>query len=135
VTYLLATGQGPALFLCFWLLFGYAGVVLIPLSWLLRHTVERVEFDNERYRHHHVNLSWWFPKDWSTGEITQIDFGHYDDESITTLNVRRGSKRDMIAYWANDDFREFLFEKIRTHLAEIDAGIPLVEMNTGSTAG
>ena len=31
---------------------------------------------------------------------------------------RCGRKRDMIAYWANDDSRRTLFEAIRVHAAE-----------------
>lgn len=90
---------------------------------------ERIEIGNKLYQHYFVNLPWWFPKQWDADEITQIDFGNYNYESITTLNVRRGRKRDMIAYWAKSDFRKMLFEKIRTHLDEIDSNIPVVNLN------
>ncbi len=84
MTYLLLTGDGPVLFLCAWLIFGYAGVILVPVTWLLRHAIERIEIDNEQYRHYFVNLPCWFPKQWDVDEITQIDFGNYDEESLAT---------------------------------------------------
>ena len=105
VTHLLLTGKGPAIFFFVWLIFGYLGVILIPASWFLRYTVERIEID----------------------DITRIDFGHFDDESIKTLNIRKGSRRDMIAYWAKDEFRKVLFEAIRAHLIEIGSKIEVID--------
>ena len=118
------------LFLLVWLVFGYVGVIGIPMTWLIRNTVERVEIDNSYYRHLYANLPWWFPKEWKTKDVTRIDYGSYDEESITTLNVRCGWKRDMIAYRAKDDFRRLLFEALRTHLGEIHSSIEVVDLST-----
>lgn len=130
VTFLLVAGDGPWLFFCVWLIFGYAGVVLIPMTWVLRRTIERVEIDNAHYCHYFVSLPWWFSKRWSTDNITQITFGHFGEESIATLNVWQGRKRDMIAYWAKNEFRELLFERIREHLEEIGSEIPVINIDT-----
>jgi hypothetical protein len=102
------------------------------MTWVLRYTVERVEIDNDQYRHYFVNLPWWFPIAWPAGEITKISFGTYDEESLTTLNVWRGWRRDMIAYWARNEFREKLFEAIRTHLDDIGSQIPSITITSGS---
>lgn len=128
ITYLLFSGEGPALFFVIWLIFGYAGVIGIPLTWMLRWTIERIELDNKVYRHYYVNMPNWFPRQWPTDELTQIDFGHYDDESVTTLNIRRGRKRDMVACWAKDDFRQALFEVIRNHITELGIEVPVVDL-------
>ena len=122
VTHLLLTGKGPAIFFFVWLIFGYLGVILIPASWFLRYTVERIEIGAQFYRHYYVNAKWLFPKHWPIDDITRIDFGHFDDESIKTLNIRKGSRRDMIAY-----FRKVLFEAIRAHLIEIGSKIEVID--------
>ncbi|MEE2643185.1 MAG: hypothetical protein VX768_21330 [Planctomycetota bacterium] len=129
VTYLLFTAQGPWLVLCIWLIFAYTFVVLMPMTWVVRHTIERVEIDNKQYRHYFINLPWWFPKKWSADEITKITFGCFGEESLPMLNVWRGRKRDMIAYWAQNEFREQLFEKIREHLEEIGSKIPVINID------
>ena len=128
LTYLLFTGEGPAIFLSIWLIFGYLGVIGIPVTWMLRWTVERIELDDKKYRHYHVGMPRWFSREWATFDLTQIDFGHYDEESITTLNVRRGGKRDMIAYWAHDEFRQELFDTIRSHVDELGIKTPVVDL-------
>ena len=128
LTYLLFSGEGPAIFLSIWLIFGYLGVIGIPMTWMLRWTVERIELDGKTYRHYHVGMPQWFSREWATEDLTQIDFGHYDEESITTLNVRRGRKRDMIAYWAQDDFRLTIFDALRSHIAELGVDTPVVDL-------
>ena len=125
VTWRLVTGQLPV-GTVFWLLFGWAGVLLIPITWLMRYTIERIEIDDEFYRHYFVNIPWLSPKRWRMDQVTQIDFGHSDEESISTLNVRKKRSRDMIAYWAEPDFREFLFHTIQSHLDEFECEIPVV---------
>lgn len=127
-TYMLFSGEGPVIFLSIWLIFGYLGVFGIPLSWMLRWTTERIELDDKSYRHYHVGMPRWFSREWSTDDLSQIDFGHYDEESITTLSVRCGRKRDMIAYWANDDFRLNLFDALRSHVAELGIEISIVDL-------
>lgn len=128
VTWLLFTGKGPAVFLSIWLIFGYAGVVLLPATWLLRYAIERIEIGDKYYRHYFANIPWWFPKKWAVDEITRIDFGYVNEESIATLNVRRRRQRDMIAYWAQKEFRRKLFDAIREHLAEIGSRIEVVDL-------
>ena len=128
LTYLLFSGEGPAIFLSIWLIFGYLGVIGIPMTWMLRWAVERIELDGKTYRHYHVGMPQWFSREWATEDLTQIDFGHYDEESITTLNVRRGRKRDMIAYWAQDDFRLTIFDALRSHIAELGVDTPVVDL-------
>lgn len=129
VTYLFFTGQGPWLFFCFGLVFGYAGVVLIPLAWLLRYTNERIEIDDNLYQHYFVDFPWLLPKKWKADEITSITFGHHDEESVATLNVWCGRKRDMIAYWAKNEFREQLFDRINIHLGRIGSKILVININ------
>jgi len=77
----------------------------------------------------------WFSREWETEELTQIDFGHYDDESNTTLNGRRGRKRDVIAYWAKHDFRLTIFNVLRNHIAELDVQTPIVDLREDQDPG
>ena len=132
ITYLLLSGEGPTLFFLIWLIFGYVGVIGIPLTWMLRWTIERIELDDKTYRHYYANMPNWFPREWATKELTQIEFGYHDEESITTLSIRRGRKRDMIAYWAHGDFRLILFDAIRDHVVAIGIETPVVDLREAS---
>lgn len=131
VTLSLITGGGLSWSSAAWLVLGYAVVALLPLAWALRRTVERVEIDDARYRHHFVDLPWWPPIQWDARDITKVTFGHCDDESNATLSVWCGVKRDLIATWATDEFRQRLFEEIRRHLARIGSDIPVVNLDAG----
>ncbi len=102
---------------------------MIPMTWVLRYTVERVEIDNNHYRHYFVTLPWYFPTEWAVDEITKITFGADVEGAITTLSVWRGWRQDMIAYWARTEFREKLFEAIQTHLAEIGSQVPSIKVS------
>ncbi|MEO1528649.1 MAG: hypothetical protein AAFX06_24780 [Planctomycetota bacterium] len=127
-TWRLFSGDGPTLFLCIWLVFGYLGVIVIPATWMLRWTIERIELDPETYRHYHVGMPSWFSREWRTAELTQINFGFDEEESISTLSVRRGRHRDIVAYWARDDFRQVIFDALRDHLIKLGVGTPVVDM-------
>lgn len=128
VTTLAISGTGPWPFLLLWLVFGYLGVIAIPVTWMLRYTSERIEIDDEEYRHIFVNLPWFFPKRWPVSEIRRVTFGRVGDESIATLNIWRGAfKRDMIAYWGRSDIKRDLFHEIAIYLEETERDIQVID--------
>jgi hypothetical protein len=112
-----------SVFALLWLVFGYAGVFWFPAIWLLRTEIECVEFSDKFYRHYFPRRPRWFTKIWPLDEKVRIEFGEADNESISTLCVRRGCRRDIIAYWANDAFRRKLFDIFKNHLLEVRSDI------------
>ena len=120
------------LFLLLWLFFGYTGLILIARLWMLRWMLERVELDDKIYRHCYLNMPNWFSCEWATEELAQIALGSYNNESISTLNIHWGSKRDMIAYWAHDDFHLILFNALSDHVALLGAHTPVVDLRETS---
>jgi hypothetical protein len=111
-----------------WLVFGYMGVVLIPRRLLRLFSVERIEIDGSRYRHLLVNRPWLLSIDWDVKDISRIVYGKQRSsrrESITTLSVHRGWRRDMIACFAPPEFRWELFNRMRAHLKRIDSAVPI----------
>jgi hypothetical protein len=124
MTVQLILGNGPRWFLLIWLVFGYMGVIVIPIALWLRNSVERVEIDNSFYRHINVTHPGWFPTEWKVDNISRIEFTYGES---TTLTVHCGWKRKMIGVQADDAFRRFLFEAIRHHLNKIDSPIEVVD--------
>ena len=106
-----------------WLFFGWYGTIAIPIRWVMRTTVERIEFDNNQYRHYFVNRRWLFPKNWEVKSITKIEYGKRGRDSVTTLSVCKSWKRDLVAYWANSTFRWELFNHLRDHLEKVESQI------------
>jgi hypothetical protein len=111
-----------------WLVFGYMGVILIPRKLLRLLSVERIEIDGSRYRHVLVNRPWLLSIDWDVRDISRIVYGKQrraSRESIATLSVHRGWRRDMIAYFAPAEFRWELFNQMRAHLKRIGSAVPI----------
>lgn len=130
VTCLLLSGDGPWLFFVIWLLFGYLGMLGIPIWWTIRWARESVEFDEQSYRHHLIGYPKWFQRDWKMEQVTSIHYGHYDDEESTpTLNVIKGKSRDIIAWWASPDTTYELFLVIKEHLESRDCDVSVVDEN------
>ncbi len=102
-------------------------MIAVPLTFLLRGTIERIEIGDEHYRHHFLNYPWLLPKDWDVKKIKSITLGSYDGEDDGTLNVSCGWRKDIIAYWAEEDFRRILFYAIQKHLSEIESHIQIVD--------
>lgn len=126
--FFLSFGSWAFFFFLVWLVFGYVGVIGIPLKWVLRWSIERIELDDETYVHRYVNLPNWFSHEWPISEIAWIYYGRNNKESMTTLNVQYGNKRDMIAYWALDDFRQTIFDAIQNHVSETEIKVAVSGM-------
>ena len=95
-------------------------VVFLPLSWLSRFSSERIEISPTTYRHYCVNYPWLFPKDWPTDQISRIVLGRENGESIRTLSIYRGGRRDLLGYWTTNEFRQQLFALICEHFDRIE---------------
>ena len=136
VTWLLVKGEIWLVGGLLWLIVGYAIVILIPLTCLTQYSKERIELSETEYRHWHVTYPWFFPTRWRLADVSQIEIGRYDEkydlgESIVTLNIWKGSRRDIVAYWANNEFRYEIFQIIAQHLGSTDYEIEVLD-NFGS---
>ena len=132
VTCLLFFGDGPKLFFVIWLLFGYLGVLLIPIWWSLRWARESVEFNQKSYKHRLIGYPKWFQRDWEIEQLTLIHYGHYDDEeSFPMLSVIKGKTRDIIACWASPDITYELFKVIKAFLESNQFDVSVVDENKG----
>ena len=131
VTGLLFFGDGPKLFFAVWLLFGYLGVLGIPIWWSIRWARESVEFDQTSYKHRLIGYPKWFQKDWRLEQLTLIHYGFYDDEeSFPTLSVISGKSRDIVACWASPDITHELFGVIKEFLESEQLDVPTVDGRT-----
>ena len=112
------------------LVFGYVGVAAVPLMWMLRFAPERIEFNETEYRHYYIPYSWYCPVRWPLSTISSVELGWHrnsigDIDAIATLNIRSGNKRDIVAYWADDDLKQRIYDEIAKHLPAISSSIEL----------
>ncbi|MCA9076790.1 MAG: hypothetical protein KDA93_17320 [Planctomycetaceae bacterium] len=132
-TWLAATDDSPKWTVFDWislLMIGAAwlGVIGIAFTWILRYSVERIEIGPDEYHHHFVKYPWFAPIRWTTSEISSVEVGHQfnnigEIEAVSTLNVFAGSKRDMVAYWVDEELKRDIFCQIRDHLHSL--GLPI----------
>ncbi len=132
-TWLIATDNSPRWSAFDWVgvlmvAFAYLGVFGIPLTWLLRHTEERIEISSEEYRHFYVKYPWFSPIRWPLSEFSRVEIGHRvnavdEIDAVATLNVYARHKRDIIAYWADDDFKHEIFCYLRDHIHSLNLPI------------
>jgi hypothetical protein len=111
----------------------YVGVFALPLTWLLRYTLERVEMSPQEYRHYYVRYPWFSPIRWPVSAITSIEVGHYvgaagEIDAVVTLCARSLGKRDIVAYWADDATKVEIFRAIDAYLTRIDS--PIIRIDT-----
>ena len=117
-----------------WLIFAFAGVLIVPYLWVFRWSTERIEIDSDTYRHHFVGFPFWMQRNWDVETITEIRWGIQDAESATPyISVIRSKSwstvwsQDAIAWWATTDTRRELFELLRDLLDSIGSPIPIVD--------
>ena len=128
VTGLLLFADGPKLFFAVWLLFGYLGVLGIPIWWSTRWARESVEFNQTSYKHILIGYPKWFQKSWRIEQLTTIHYGFYDDEeSFPTLSVINGKSRDIIAWWASPDITHDIFCVIKDFLESQQHNVSVVD--------
>lgn len=106
----------------------WLGVFGIASTWILRYSAERIEIGPDEYHHYYVKYPWFAPIRWTTFEISSVEVGHQinnigEIEAVATLNVFAGSRRDMIAYWADDELKHRIFREIRDHLDSLGLAI------------
>jgi hypothetical protein len=134
MTGLLLTGKGPIWFLAIWLIFGWAGTLLIPYTFLGRAWREWIEISEEGFCHGREGLLAPMPKCFALPTILCIFFGHYSDESPVTLSVlsvpsRFGFRnRHLFGYWLAPDLKKELFDEIEAFVQSLE--LPL-QMNKG----
>ena len=133
--YILVNGmnEGPDILMYFAIFMGVLFAVFMPFFWLKRYATERVEMTPKSYRHFHVEYPWLLPCNWPTAKITKIDFGFHtnqargDTETMVTLNVWRGWRRDMIGYWLDEEDKGQLFKTISKYVELLEQDIPVEE--------
>ena len=108
-----------------WQVPAFVVVVFLPLSWLSRISSERIEISPTTYRHYCVNYPWLFPKHWPADKITRKVLGRANEESVRTLSIYRGWRRDLLGYWTTNEFRQQLFALICEHLDRIQLTIEI----------
>lgn len=132
-TWLAATDDSPEWSIFDWISLlmicaGYLGVFGIAFTWILRYSVERIEIGSDEYHHYYVKYPWFAPIRWTTSSISSVAVGHQTNnigeiEAVATLNVFAGSKRDRVAYWADEDLKHDIFCKIRDHMVTLSMPI------------
>lgn len=137
-TWLAATDDRPEWSIFDWislLMIGvaYLGVIGIAFTWTLRYTTECIELGPDLFRHYYVRHPWYAPIRWPTSGISSVEIGHHinhidEIEAVATLNVFADNKRDLIAYWADDDVKFKIFCVVRDHLNAL--GLPVECINT-----
>ncbi len=90
------------------------------VTWLGRRSIERVVISDTEYQHIYVRYPRLYCKKWRLADITAVGIGHLvgrrKRESIVTLSVFNGWRRDIIGYWISNVLKREIFEIIKNHL-------------------
>jgi len=122
ITALLISGQGLRIFFLVWLIFGWAGTILVPYTLLKRRWSEWISVSPDAVSFGQVGFLAPKPKNLKIATILEIVIGYCNDsvdgESMVTLNMyyrasgwRNG--RHMLAYWLSPELKEEVFRSIQ----------------------
>ncbi len=111
----------PQIFFFVWLVFGYLGTLAVPLALLSRNRKQYIKIEEEMIVVQGTGIWPWstvrIPKPWFNG----IALGHYNEESVYTLNlcytkdypsIVPGERRIMLAQFVHWKNKAILFDEI-----------------------
>ncbi len=108
-----------------------AVAVGMPATWLMRSSKERVEISSVEYYHCFTRFPRLCSKKWRTADITAVEIGKHVDydepETIVTLSVWQGKKRDILGYWIGDELKYEIFQIVTEHLRSNGHGFRMVD--------
>lgn len=120
VTGLLLTEGGPKVFLAFWLLFGWAGTLMIPVTLFTRKRKQRLAVEADRLLVYGTQPFSRRPQEIRREHLEAFTLERYDEESVVTLNLflSRWPKRIMLGAMVHPDGKVSLFPQIAAFLRE-----------------